>query len=224
MQTDDEVVALALDHDATERALDPSDDDLGREPLPRRLSQRERVRRRHRDERAGVFAADGTNPSDPGDHDRAHACNRATVHHGDDSGVIEKEARIDRQCAAARDRTECDHEHIEKELAQFGKDYAGKPLAIVAIGSNDAVAYPADNPEGLKQQAETFGFNFPYLFDETQDVARAYDAVCTPDVFLFDKNWKLAYRGQFDASRPGNGVPVTGADLRAAVDAVLALS
>jgi peroxiredoxin len=112
--------------------------------------------------------------------------------------------------------------HIEKELAQFGKDYAHKPLAIVAISSNDAVAYPADNPVGLKQQAETFGFNFPYLFDETQTVAKAYDAVCTPDIFLFDKDWKLAYRGQFDASRPGNGVSVTGSDLRAAVDAVLA--
>ncbi|WP_058188184.1 thioredoxin family protein [Terracidiphilus gabretensis] len=112
--------------------------------------------------------------------------------------------------------------HIEKELAQFGKDYAGKPLAVVAISSNDAVAYPADNAAGLKQQAETFGFNFPYLLDETQEVAKAYDAVCTPDIFLFDRDWKLAYRGQFDGSRPGNGVPVTGADLRAAVDAVLA--
>jgi peroxiredoxin len=112
--------------------------------------------------------------------------------------------------------------HIEKDLAQFGKDYAGKPLAIVAISSNDAVAYPSDNPAGLKQQSETFGFTFPYLFDETQDAAKAYDAVCTPDIFLFDKNWKLVYRGQFDASRPGNGVPVTGVDLRAAVDAVLA--
>lgn len=112
--------------------------------------------------------------------------------------------------------------HIERELAQFGKDYAGKPLAIVAISSNDAVAYPADNPDGLKQQAEAFGFTFPYLYDETQAVAKAYDAVCTPDVFLFDKDRKLAYRGQFDASRPGNGVPVTGDDLRAAADAVLA--
>jgi peroxiredoxin len=112
--------------------------------------------------------------------------------------------------------------HVEKGLAQFGKDYARTPLAIVAISSNDAVAYPADNPAGLKQQAETLGFSFPYLFDETQAVAKAYDAVCTPDIFLFDKDWKLAYRGQFDASRPGNGIPVTGADLRAAVDAVLA--
>ena len=112
--------------------------------------------------------------------------------------------------------------HVEKDLAQFSKDYADKPLAIVAISSNDAEAYPADNPAGLKQQAKTFGFNFPYLFDETQAVAKAYDAACTPDIFLFDKDWKLAYRGQFDASRPGNGIPVTGADLRAAVDAVLA--
>ena len=112
--------------------------------------------------------------------------------------------------------------HIEEGLAQFGKDYADKPLAIVAISSNDAVAHPADNPEGLKQQAKTFGFNFPYLFDETQAVAKAYEAACTPDIFLFDKDLKLAYRGQFDGSRPSNGVPVTGADLRAAVDAVLA--
>lgn len=119
--------------------------------------------------------------------------------------------------------THCPYvKHVEHGLAQFGKDYAGKPLAIVAISSNDAATYPADNPEGLKNQAETVGFNFPYLYDETQEVARAYDAVCTPDIFLFDKNQKLVYRGQFDASRPNNGIPVTGADLRAAVDAVLA--
>ena len=112
--------------------------------------------------------------------------------------------------------------HVEKGLAAFGKDYAGKPLAIVATSSNDAEKYPADNPEGLKQQAAALGFNFPYLYDEAQAVAKAYDAVCTPDIFLFDANQKLVYRGQFDASRPGNGVPVTGEDLRAAVDAVLA--
>jgi peroxiredoxin len=112
--------------------------------------------------------------------------------------------------------------HIEKELARFGKDYADKPLSIVAISSNDAENYPADNPAGLKQQAETVGFNFPYLYDETQAVAKAYDAVCTPDIFLFDADQKLVYRGQFDASRPNSGIPVTGADLRAAVDAVLA--
>lgn len=112
--------------------------------------------------------------------------------------------------------------HVEKGLAQFARDYANKPLAIVGISSNDADNYPADNPAGLKQQAEIVGFPFPYLYDETQSVAKAYDAVCTPDIFLFDKNRKLVYRGQFDASRPQSGIPVTGADLRAAVDAVLA--
>ena len=119
--------------------------------------------------------------------------------------------------------THCPYvKHIEKELAQFGKDYADKPLSIVAISSNDAVMYPADGPEGLKAQAETIGFNFPYLYDETQEVAKAYDAVCTPDIFLFDKGQRLVYRGQFDESRPNSGIPVTGVDLRAAVDAVLA--
>jgi peroxiredoxin len=112
--------------------------------------------------------------------------------------------------------------YIEKGLAQFGKDYADKPLAIVAISSNDAENYPADNPAGLKQQAETLGFTFPYLYDETQEVAKAYDAACTPDIYLFDKEQKLVYRGQFDAGRPNSGIPVTGVDLRAAVDAVLA--
>ena len=112
--------------------------------------------------------------------------------------------------------------HVEKALAAFGKDYAGKPLSIVAISSNDAEKYPADCPQGLKQQAVALGFNFPYLYDETQAVAKAYDAACTPDIFLFDAGQKLVYHGQFDASRPGNGIPVTGEDLRAAVDAVLA--
>ena len=112
--------------------------------------------------------------------------------------------------------------HIEQGLAQFGTDYTDKPLAIVAISSNDAENYPADSPTGLKQQAVTLGFNFPYLYDETQAVAKAYDAVCTPDIFLFDADQKLVYRGQFDASRPGNDIPVTGKDLRAAVDAMLA--
>jgi peroxiredoxin len=112
--------------------------------------------------------------------------------------------------------------HIEKGLAALGKDYAGKPIGIVAISSNDATTHPADSPSGLKQQAETLGFNFPYLYDETQAVARAYKAACTPDFFLFDGNLRLVYRGQFDASRPGNGIPVTGKDLRAAIDLVLA--
>jgi peroxiredoxin len=112
--------------------------------------------------------------------------------------------------------------HIEKGLAALGKEYADKPLGIVAISSNDVTTHPADNPAGLKQQTETFGFNFPYLYDETQAVARAYKAACTPDFFLFDGNLRLVYRGQFDASRPGNGFPVTGEDLRAAIDQVLA--
>ena len=112
--------------------------------------------------------------------------------------------------------------HIEKELARFGHDYAAQPAAIVAISSNDAANFPADNPEGLKKQAETFGFSFPYLYDESQSVARAYDAACTPDIYLFDADFKLVYRGQFDASRPSNTISVTGQDLRAALDAVLA--
>ncbi len=112
--------------------------------------------------------------------------------------------------------------HIEKGLAALGKDYAGKPIGIVAISSNDVTTHPADSPAGLKEQARTFGFNFPYLYDETQAVARAYKAACTPDFFLFDSNLHLVYRGQFDSSRPGNGIPVTGKDLRAAIDLVLA--
>jgi peroxiredoxin len=112
--------------------------------------------------------------------------------------------------------------HIERELAKLGKDYAGQPLGIVAISSNDAATHPGDSPAGLKRQAEIFGFVFPYLYDESQQVARAYDAACTPDLYLFDADFRLVYRGQFDASRPGNGVPVTGQDLRAAIDAALA--
>ena len=112
--------------------------------------------------------------------------------------------------------------HIEKELAKIGKDYAAQSIGIVAISSNDATTHPADSPAGLKQQAETFGFVFPYLYDETQSMARAYDAACTPDFYLFDADFRLVYRGQFDASRPGNGIPVTGQDLRAAIDTVLA--
>jgi peroxiredoxin len=117
--------------------------------------------------------------------------------------------------------THCPYvKHIEKGLAQLGSDYAGK-LGIVAISSNDAENYPDDSPTGLKRQAQTLGFKFPYLYDESQDVAHAYKAACTPDIYLFDATMKLVYRGQFDGSRPGNGVPVTGKDLRAALDAVL---
>ncbi len=112
--------------------------------------------------------------------------------------------------------------HIEKSLGTLGADYAGKPIAIVAISSNDITTHPADSPEGLKRQAKENGFVFPYLYDETQDVARAYKAACTPDLYLFDGNFRLVYRGQYDGSRPGNGIPVTGKDLRAAIDAMLA--
>ena len=112
--------------------------------------------------------------------------------------------------------------HIEKSLGKLGADYAGKPVAIVAISSNDAVSHPDDNPKGLKAQAEAMGFQFPYLYDETQGVARAYNAACTPDFFLFDSGMRLVYRGQYDASRPGNGLPVSGEDLRTAIDTVLA--
>jgi peroxiredoxin len=111
--------------------------------------------------------------------------------------------------------------HIEKGLAALGKDYAGKPIGIAAISSNDATTHPADSPAGLKQQAETYNFVFPYLYDESQAVAHAYKAACTPDFFLFDADLRLVYRGQFDRSRPGNGIPVTGEDLRAAIDLVL---
>ncbi|HUB28493.1 MAG TPA: thioredoxin family protein [Terracidiphilus sp.] len=119
--------------------------------------------------------------------------------------------------------THCPYvKHIEKGLAALGMDYDGEPLSIVAISSNDAANYPDDNPEGLKAQAQRLGFRFPYLYDESQAVAKAYHAACTPDLFLFDGNLKLFYRGEFDSSRPGNGVPVTGEALRAAMDALLA--
>ena len=108
----------------------------------------------------------------------------------------------------------------------MGGDYEGK-IGMAAISSNDVVAYPQDGPEEMKTQAERLGFRFPYLFDETQEVARAYEAACTPDFFLFDGEMKLVYRGQLDDSRPrrgdyGNDIPVTGKDLRAAMDAVIA--
>jgi peroxiredoxin len=119
--------------------------------------------------------------------------------------------------------THCPYvKHIEKGLAQLGADYAAKPINIVAISSNDAENYPDDSPEGLREQAVRMGFRFPYLYDETQQVARVYKAACTPDIYLFDSNLKLVYRGQFDQSRPGNGISVTGQQLRAAIDEVLA--
>ena len=112
--------------------------------------------------------------------------------------------------------------HVEKGLAAMGKDYEDKHLSIVAISSNDVSTHPDDSPSKLKQQAMTHGFVFPYVYDETQAVAHAYKAACTPDLFLFDADLKLVYRGQFDSSRPGNGIAVTGEDLRAAIDAALA--
>jgi peroxiredoxin len=112
--------------------------------------------------------------------------------------------------------------HIRTGLAQLGRDYLAKGAAIVAINSNDADEYPADNPARMKEEMQVAGYTFPYLYDESQAVAKAYRAACTPDLYLFDRQHKLAYRGQFDDSRPGNGLPVTGRDLRAALDAVLA--
>ena len=112
--------------------------------------------------------------------------------------------------------------HVKEELARLGKDYASKPIGIVAISANDAVGYPDDAPDKLKAMAKELGFTFPFCYDETQETAKAYTAACTPDFFLFDRGRKLVYRGQLDDSRPGNGKPLTGKDLRAAIDAVLA--
>jgi peroxiredoxin len=111
--------------------------------------------------------------------------------------------------------------HVEKELARIGRDYARKNLGIVAISSNDADHYPDDSPSGLALQAQQAGFGFPYLYDETQAVAKTFGAACTPDFFLYDKGRRLIYRGQLDDSRPGNHKPVTGKDLRTAIDAAL---
>jgi peroxiredoxin len=120
----------------------------------------------------------------------------------------------------------CNHcpyvQHVRQGFAAFAKEYAARGLAIVAINSNDFAAYPEDAPARMAEEAARHGYGFPYLVDETQEVARAYRAACTPDFFLFDAQRRLAYRGQFDASRPGNRIPVTGSDLRAAADAVLA--
>ncbi len=120
----------------------------------------------------------------------------------------------------------CNHcpyvKHIRQGLAQLGRDYLPKGVAMVGISSNDVVNYPADSPAKMKEEAKSAGYTFPYLYDEDQNVAKAYRAACTPDIYLFDRNQKLVYRGQFDDSRPGNSIPVTGKDLRAALDAVLA--
>jgi peroxiredoxin len=120
----------------------------------------------------------------------------------------------------------CNHcpyvKHIRNGLAQLARDYASRGVAVVGISSNDAVNYPADSPSKMAEEAKSAGYIFPYLFDETQEVAKAYRAACTPDFYLFDQEHRLVYRGQMDDSRPGNNVPVTGKDLRAALDALLA--
>jgi peroxiredoxin len=120
----------------------------------------------------------------------------------------------------------CNHcpfvKHIRGALAAFGTDYRDRGLGIVAINSNDVDTYPDDSPAKMVVEAKDAGYSFPYLFDATQAVARAYQAACTPDFFLFDREHRLVYRGQFDDSRPENGVSVTGADLRKAADSALA--
>ncbi len=120
----------------------------------------------------------------------------------------------------------CNHcpfvKHLAAGLAEFARDYQAKGVAVVGISSNDVSSHPDDSPEQMVHEVENRGYTFPYLYDETQEVATAYRAACTPDFFVFDKSQRLAYRGQFDGSRPDSGVPVTGADLRKAVDAVLA--
>lgn len=119
----------------------------------------------------------------------------------------------------------CNHcpyvKHIREGLAKMGRDYQAKGVAVVGINSNDVIGFPQDSPEKMAREVRSAGYTFPYLYDESQQVATAYRAACTPDFFLFDKDRKLVYRGQMDDSRPGNGIPVTGADLRAAMDAVL---
>ena len=112
--------------------------------------------------------------------------------------------------------------HLREALAAFGDEYQAKGLSVVGISSNDVDGYPQDGPEEMKTEAASAGYNFPYLYDADQSVAKAYKAACTPDFFLFDNDHSLVYRGQFDSSRPGNDVQITGDDLRKACDAVLA--
>jgi peroxiredoxin len=120
----------------------------------------------------------------------------------------------------------CNHcpfvKHVAGELARLGRDYQQHAVAVVAISSNDVASHPEDSPERMVHEAEERGYTFPYLYDEDQSVAKAYHAACTPDFFVFDRQRKLVYRGQLDDSRPGNGLPVTGKDLRAALDAAIA--
>lgn len=111
--------------------------------------------------------------------------------------------------------------HIQEELVEIAKEYSENGIGFVGISSNDVDNYPDDSPEHMRRQGEVYEFVFPYLFDETQEVARSYDAACTPDFFLFDRDLKLVYRGRMDESRPGNDIPVTGMDMRAALDALI---
>ncbi len=119
----------------------------------------------------------------------------------------------------------CNHcpyvKHIQSELVALARDYQPKGVSIIAINSNDVVNYPEDSPPKMKEAAENNGYTFPYLFDESQDVAKAYKAVCTPDFYVFDGDLECAYRGQLDDSRPNNGIPVTGKDIREALDSLL---
>ena len=119
----------------------------------------------------------------------------------------------------------CNHcpyvKHVREELARLGNDYLSRSTAIIAINSNDSNTHPEDSPEKMKEEADTWGYAFPYVVDGDQSVAKSYLAACTPDFFLFDAEKRLVYRGQLDASRPANDIPVTGEDLRAALDALL---
>lgn len=119
----------------------------------------------------------------------------------------------------------CNHcpyvKHINEELVKLANEYIPKGISFIAISSNDVENYPDDSPEKMREVAEELGYPFPYLFDETQEIAKAYQAACTPDFYVFDKDLKLVYRGQFDESRPGNNVPVTGIDIRNALDNIL---
>jgi thiol-disulfide isomerase/thioredoxin len=119
----------------------------------------------------------------------------------------------------------CNHcpyvKHITVELAKLGQEYPAKGISMIAINANDASTYPDDSPDNMVREVQQQGYTFPYLYDETQAVAKAYHAECTPDFFLFDRDLACIYRGQLDDSRPGNNIPVTGSDLRAALDALL---
>lgn len=111
--------------------------------------------------------------------------------------------------------------HVNPEISKMAREYQSKGIAFIAISSNDVINYPQDGPHLMKEKAKEAGYSFPYLYDETQEVAQAYDAACTPDFYLFNSELKLVYRGQLDDSRPGNGIPVTGTDLRNAMEALL---